>query len=71
MQPHGVRCSYIRKRLGTFLLYSVTWVMQRQPSHAEYLHNAFLEFEGETHFACCASGISPDEIELCLLDHIS
>lgn len=45
--------------------------MQRQPSHAEHLHNAFLEFEVETHLACCASGISPNETEPCLLDRIS
>lgn len=45
--------------------------MQRQPSHAEHLHNAFLEFEDETHLACCASGISPNETEPYLLDHIS
>lgn len=45
--------------------------MQRQPSHAEHLHNAFLEFEDETHLACCASGISPHETEPCLLGHIS
>lgn len=45
--------------------------MQRQPSHAEHLHNAFLEFEDETYLACCASGISPNETEVCVLDHIS